>query len=236
VNPLRAVGQLMHWEPKRGIGPTFVGTCFAFRTGEHFITAAHCASSLQAHQLAIRTPLGGLIKSALSLEKHPDADLAIVRVPSIHAEGDVVEPFALIVGNWSLGEDFYAYGYPVDVMSAAPTQPVERLFKGHFQRFVQYKSEFGYSYLAAELSFPSPAGLSGGPLFRPAAPSVVLGLAAENLRSRSVLEELEERRDDTGRIEQRYSRLIEYGVAVMLSPLLPWIDERIPPRAAPTST
>jgi hypothetical protein len=228
MNPLRGVGQLMHWEPKLGIGPVFIGTCFALRTAGHFITAAHCVGQLRHDQLAVRTPLGGLIKSALYVLVHPNADVAIVGVATMHVEGDVVEPFELIVDNWGLGEDFFAYGYPADVLGPSSNQPTERLFKGHFQRFLQYTSPFGYSYLAAELNFANPAGLSGGPLFRPAAPSVVLGMATENLRSRTVEEEFEETRDAAGTVETRYSRVIEYGVALMLSGTRDWIDAHIP--------
>src|ERR1700674_213212 len=141
VNPLRAVGQAVHWEPKKGIGPTFIGTCFAYRRQGHFITAAHCLGDLQADQLGVMTPQRALIKSAIALTPHPTADIAIIETPTVHVEGDVVEPFELIVSNWSLGEDFFAFGYPIDVLGPDPDKPTERLFKGHFQRFLDHKSQ-----------------------------------------------------------------------------------------------
>jgi len=229
---MRAVGQAVHWEPKKGIGPTFIGTCFAYRRQGHFITAAHCVGDLKADQLGVITPLGSLIKSAFAVTRHPTSDIAIIETPTIHAEGDEVEPFELIVSNWSLGEDFFAYGYPIDVLGPDPAKPTERLFKGHFQRFLNHKSQhLPYSYLAAELSFASPVGLSGGPLFRPAAHTVLLGMATENLMSTTSLESFEELRRGAKLVEKHSrERVIEYGVALMLSGVSDWIDSNIPPK------
>jgi hypothetical protein len=228
---MRAVGQAVRWEPKKGIGPQFIGTCFAYRRQGHFITAAHCVGDLQADQLGVITPRGGLIKSAFAVTRHPSADIAIIETPTMHVEGDEVEPFELIVSNWSLGEDFFAYGYPVDVLGPDPAKPTERLFKGHFQRFLDHKSQhLPFQYLAAELSFPSPAGLSGGPLFRPAAHTVLLGMATENLMSTTTLESVERLRRGDEPVERlSRERVIEYGVALMLSGVNDWIDIHIPP-------
>lgn len=229
MNPLRAVGQLLHWEPKVGLGPTYAGTCFAYRNAGYFITAAHCVGGLKYDHLAVKTPRGGLIKSALEVHLHETADVAVVRTATIHAEGDEVEPFQSIVGNWTLGEDFFAYGYPVDVLGHIASQPTERLFKGYFQRFVMHQSSHSpYRYLAGEMNFTCPAGLSGGPLFRPGAPSALLAVATENLRSTSVLEELESTHVGAETIEKRYERVIEYGVALMLSDVGTWVDSIVP--------
>jgi hypothetical protein len=225
----------VHWEPKKGIGPTFIGTCFAYRRQGHFITAAHCLGDLQADQLGVMTPQRALIKSAIALTRHPTADIAIIETPTVHVEGDVVEPFELIVSNWSLGEDFFAFGYPVDVLGPDPDKPTERLFKGHFQRFLDHKSQhLPFHYLAAELSIASPTGLSGGPLFRPAAHTVLLGMATENLTSTTSLESVEKLQRGEEVVEKHsHERVIEYGVALMLSGVSDWIDSHIPPTTTP---
>jgi hypothetical protein len=190
------------------------------------VTAAHCVGDLKNDQLAVMTPRGGLIKSAWSVARHPSADIALVRTAIIHAEGDEVEPFELIVENSGLGEEFFAYGYPADVLGPEADKPTERLFKGHFQRFLAYHSRStAFQYAAGELSFPVPAGLSGGPLFRPAAPSVLLGMATENLRSTTYLDHVESVSKSGSTVEKHYERVIEYGVALMLSGVLDWLGQ-----------
>lgn len=102
-------------------------------------------------------------------------------------EKDLVEPFWGCVGNYSLGEEFFAFGFPEDSLGPNQGHPTARLFKGHFQRFMQYKSHMGYAYFAGELSTPCPGGLSGGPLFRPDAPEMLTGLVAENIEAATLL-------------------------------------------------
>jgi hypothetical protein len=41
------------------------------------------------------------------------------------------------------------------------------------------------------MSIPAPAGLSGGPLFRPGAPPMVTALVTENLQSTTFLDQIE---------------------------------------------
>ncbi len=144
--------------------------------------------------------------------------------------GDDTHPFWGVVHTWSLGEDFMAYGYPADVLGPEPDQPTERLFRGHYQRFMRYESLLGYSYLAAEMSIPSPTGLSGGPLFRPGAHPMLVAMATENLDSTTYLETVEIEERPGQRTEKRYERVIQYGVALILSDVSEWLDTLIPPR------
>jgi hypothetical protein len=142
-------------------------------------------------------------------------------------EPEDVEPFWGAVGNYSLGEQFHAFGYPEDVAADVPG-PTPRLFTGHFQRFFDYHSFAGFRYPAGELSLPAPAGLSGGPLFRPGAPQMVTGLVAENFESRTTLESVEEVSGGGERTIHTTARVISYGVAVMLAPLGEWLTEHVP--------
>ena len=142
-----------------------------------------------------------------AIDRHPEADLAVLRVDRDAAQG--VEPFWRALPA-RFGEPFIAFGYPENVFGEDSGQPTARLFRGHYQRFFENHSRMGYRYEAGEMSIPSPRGLSGGPLFRVGAPMYALGLAAENFQSTTGLE------------------VISYGVAVMLAPLEGWLDERLP--------
>jgi hypothetical protein len=86
----------------------------------------------------------------------------------------------------------------------------------------------GYRYTALELDFACPAGLSGGPVFRPGAPQMVIGLATENFESTTYLDAVEEttHRGETRRTQ--YQRVLSYGVAVALESVEDWLDEHLP--------
>jgi hypothetical protein len=228
VNPLRAVGQVMRWRP--GETPTFLGSCFALRWNNRYVTAAHCIANVPSQELAVRNPAGGLLSSVTKVERHETADIAVISPSGLQVGGFETEPFWDVVSNWSLGEDFMAYGYPADVLGPQGDRPTERLFRGHFQRFMRYESHLGFAYLAAEMSIPAPAGLSGGPLFRPGAHSMLVAMATENLQSTTFLEEVQIEERPGYRVEKRYERVIAYGVALVLSDVSDWLDAAVPPR------
>lgn len=140
--PLRAVGQVVRWSP--GNEPRFIGSCFALRWNNRFVTAAHCVADLPVEEVAVRNPGGGLLSSASRIDKHETADIAAISASGIQAAGYETDPFWGVATNWTLGEDFMAYGYPADVLGPQGDQPTERLFRGHFQRFMQHKSHLGF--------------------------------------------------------------------------------------------
>ena len=77
---------------------------------------------------------------------------------------------------------------------------------------------------ALELSFPIPAGVSGGPVFveRSGSQSFTSGLCGvclANIQTTSVLYELQEEDSSEGRTIIREQRVIEYGIAASLVPL-----------------
>ncbi|HXC77593.1 MAG TPA: serine protease [Candidatus Acidoferrum sp.] len=232
-DPLAAVGLVLlrATDGREAIG----GTCFLFRQDHVALTAAHC---LPEEAATIRMPFPRSSdgpRLVERVERHPQADLAAAFMetpPNDSGEGYPERAFWHEVANWGLGEEFFAYGFPVegpnpDIVGQAP---VPRLFVGQYQRFFDYSSHAGYTYLAGEMSIPAPTGISGGPLFRAGAPQMVTGIATANVESYAVTDSLEEvdAGGNVSRIESR--RVISYGLALMLSAVSGWLDEVIPDR------
>lgn len=161
----------------------------------------------------------------IEVTRHPSADVATLNAPSAHG----VEPFWNAVGNYSMGEDFMAYGYPEGVFGEGAGRPVPRVFRGHYQRFLDYQSQhLRYRYVAGEMSIPSPVGLSGGSVFRLGAPMMVTGLVTENLESMSGIRRIEEVRSSNKVEITKEMNVISYGVALMLDSVSDWTREAIP--------
>lgn len=166
---------------------------------------------------------------------HTEADLAILESPpddDDDMKGYPPGAFTNFVGNWSLGEEFMAYGFPMEGPSREPSvqTPTPRLFRGHYQRFFDFQSPGGYRYVAGEMSIPAPAGLSGGPIFRPGAPSLITGVVASNTESYSTLDWVEEVQAEGATRVEAHHRVVSYGAAVILSPLEGWLDAKVPHR------
>ena len=222
-NPLLAIGPLFRTMPEGG----FLGTAFAYRDTQYFVTAAHCVRDVAVDELGVLLPRHSEdFVHVTDVVIHPQADVAVLRTRS--REDVPFEPFWNCVANWGLGEEFIAYGYP-DARPAPDASPTPRLFRGHYQRFMDHHSHMAYRYVAGELSIPVPVGLSGGPLFRPGAPQMLTAIAVENMRSELVEDSIEEHSID-GHVMRTTLRqnVINYGVAVMLSPVSSWIDEHVP--------
>lgn len=66
-------------------------------------------------------------------------------------------------------------------------------------------------------------------MFRPALMSVLTGIVAANFESYSTLHWTEETREDGTKRFEAHHRVIEYGIAVMLSNVQDWLDETAPP-------
>jgi len=79
------------------------------------------------------------------------------------------------------------------------------------------------------LNIAAPAGLSGGPVLRPGAPSLLTGVVTTNSESYSTLDWQEETSGEVTRIEAHH-RVISYGIVVMLSVIEDWLNEYIPHR------
>lgn len=227
-NPLTAVGLLFQI---KGEGADFLGSCFAFRHNTHFLTAAHCIGNLPTSEIGVGlahvTTEGAIpVKEVF---RHPSADLAILVLADGHSPR--IDPFWDFVSNVRWGEDFAAFGFPEDVFGPDGTHPTARLFRGHYQRFMVHKSQiYGFEYNAGEMSIGAPAGLSGGPVFRPGADVMVTGLVTENHQSTTFLQSVEDHQDGPMRSKSSIHEVIQYGVALLLDSQAEFINAHIPPR------
>jgi hypothetical protein len=231
MDPLRSIGLL-----SRISGDEFVlsGSCFAFRSPRYFITAQHCIDDVTA-EYAIAIPRLSIGAKVGRVIRHPSADIAICVLEGagsewVGTEGEVpqaIQPFWGNVKNYGLGEEFMTFGFPAETPFINSAIAAERVFVGHFQRFMSYRRD-QYSYLGGELSIPCPAGLSGAPLFRRGAPVMITGIVTENVEVSTQLHE-EESVTHRGQTQLfTYRRVITYGVALMLSGVQEWIDEHVP--------
>lgn len=233
-DPLSCVGLVSYLdEATRKL--SILGTCAAFRQPHIALTAAHVVrAATKPTRVKIDYPRRGLMRPVRDVLFHSEADVAILLSPPDEDddfEGYPPGAFSNFVANWSLGEDVYAYGFPVEGPSTDPRgqAPTPRLFKGHYQRFFEFESPGRHTYVAGELNIPAPAGLSGGPVFRPGAPSLLTGIVTTNSESYSTLDWQEESYGEVTRVEAHH-RFISYGIVAMLSPLEAWLDEHIPHR------
>jgi hypothetical protein len=224
-NPLSTTGILVWLD---GDQQTFLGTTFGFRTPLHFLTAAHCVRDLDPAGVAVvlprePTPLRYPVKT---IHRHPTADLALL---TLHSDA-AARPFlsTLEATQHQLGIEFFAYGYPENVLSAHEREPTARLFGGIIQRYFTNPSFMGYSYEAAEMSIPAPAGLSGGPLFHAHGPQRLIGVVTENFDSTTLLESVEEINTRSEKRTIRHERMISYGLTLILHPLIGWLETYVP--------
>ena len=208
--------------------PDIVGTCFAFRRSNFFLTAHHVIKSVDNADLAISFLTTPGLRVVTQVHVHPQADVAILEAAD--PQTGTIEPFWDVVSNIHLGETFAAFGFPEDLVRGQSGGSPHRLFMGHYQRFMDYESFMGYRYVAGELNIPCPSGLSGGPLFRPEAPQMLTALATENVETSTWPESMEEEVRDGGTVRTTHRRIISYGVSVILFHLLDWINEFVPPR------
>jgi hypothetical protein len=208
------------------------GTCFALRHPTHLLTAAHCVDGISPEDIrVVLQPQTDRVREPAEVVRHPEADLALIRLEGIEEDAGT-EAF----WNWlqPSAEDFIAFRYPIDVFGSM-RRATARIFKGHFQRFIDpFRPEgSSYSYRAGEMSIPAPVGLSGGPVFRPAAPVMLLGMVTANLNtSTSAGEESYEERLSDGSIRTTiYRHVVSYGIALMVDTVNDWLDDHVPPRS-----
>jgi S1-C subfamily serine protease len=137
------------------------GSCFLFRSDALALTAAHCVPEA-LEPFAVQLPHLGTTLPVERIERHPTADIAMLFCTGEDTLTEIGVPTTAFldgVGDWRVGEAFYAYGYPTEGPTEDSTQvPVPRLFTGNFQRFMPYVSPGGYRFLAGEMSIPAPGG------------------------------------------------------------------------------
>ncbi len=224
LNPLRNTGVLVN-----RVTDSFLGNCFVYRSPDRFLTAAHCIGQISPADLGIVLPYTSLerVFEVSTAVAHPEADVAVLTVPSVR-EDDITWPPYDVFNDQSWGQDFMAFGYPLDYEAVGP-RPTARVFRGHIQRFFQHTSHMGYRYLAAELSTGAPLGLSGASVFHDEFQGRLYGVVAENVRTTSELETVLEVQDGAKSYREEQARVINYGVAVWLAAISDWLDRQIPP-------
>ena len=117
-------------------GLIVLGSCFAFRTRTHFLTAAHCIHGLAAEHLRVLCP-GSEVRPVEDVVRHPSADLAFLVVTAV--DDDVLQPFAGHLRQVPPGVDVTLYGFPADVFGAEQGSPVPRVLRSHVQRLMAHR-------------------------------------------------------------------------------------------------
>lgn len=203
--------------------PIFLGSCFAFRDRKTFLTAAHCIGERDASKLIVQNPLNNANSRVDSVAIHSAADLAVIR---LQPDNNVmpVAPCTEIMKIKGIGGEYYAYGYPEDSIGPNAGAPVARIFRGYGQRVFLHRSHMHYNYLALELNFPCPGGLSGGPLFKPKTFQLI-GLITENIETTTSLHEEEVTLEGGTRVINHYRRVINYGLGLLLHDYENWLAE-----------
>ena len=208
--------------------PIFLGSCFAFSDRNCFLTAAHCIANRDVSKLIVQNPLTNGSVRVASVVIHPSADLAVIRLQSDGKTVVPVAPFAGIMKIKGIGGEYYAYGYPEDSIGPNAGTPTARIFRGYGQRVFLHHSHMHYNYLALELNFPCPGGLSGGPLFKPKTFQLV-GLVTENIEATTSLHEEEITFDNGKLVTNHYRRVINYGLGLLLHDYDNWLAEVLAP-------
>jgi hypothetical protein len=206
---------------------TFLGSCFAYRTKRHFLAAAHCVHTLTPPDVQIVLPVidHPSLGSVKTITRHPSADLAVVETPTELTEE--IQPFLGVSALFGWGERVLALGYPEETEHDRMI-PTARLFTGTIQRELSHSSHMGYEYLAGELSFGSPAGLSGGPVFPSGELDRVLGVVTENQDSTTFLRSVAEIQDGSSTYTEKVHEVIRYGLFVRLDSVKDWLQATIP--------
>ncbi len=162
---------------------------------------------------------------------HPDADVAILEVPP-DQELPTSLSFFKSIERPQMGEDFFAYGFPI--FGGERLDP--RVLWGAFQTFRHYTScltreadKRPYTYFAGELSIPCPRGLSGGPVFRRDRHDVLLAIVTENHEEGTEISYSEELAIKDGQKNFTSTKnVILYGMSVVAAAIENWLVQEIP--------
>ena len=207
---------------------SFLGSSFVFRYPNCLLTAAHCVGEASPGDLcAMIYATGKRIYPARRVHKHPTADIALVEIAGVD-ETTIGWPVYSLYDDRGFGVEVMSCGFPEDV-ALDRSAPTARVFRGHVQRFMDWRSYFGYEYFAAELSFRCPGGLSGGPVVNPELPGRVYGVITEDVQTSNILSSIEEVHEDGRVYREHYQNFISYGICVWLPAVADWLDNVAPP-------
>ena len=197
----------------KGVKATFVGSCFALWRADCFVTAAH-VTDLAAEGLRIAYRGGVHPWPAAEVVRHPEADLAVVRLRE-GAPSGTVEPFERIGERPAIGAAVQLYGYTQAARQKATVEGAR------FSADVVGYTPCGgrYTFTGALLSAADwLSGLSGCPVFEPDGSAVVGLLTNAREQTRPV--------PGFGSLDGLTVRRVERrnAFAVMLADFAPWLE------------
>lgn len=206
------------------------GSAAVYRDRDTLLTAAHCIP--EKMRLFARLPgENSRPRIAVHIERHPTADLALVKLDPRTTDELVGQVYLRPSGLLIEGGDFHGVGYPAEGGSDGA---VGRYFKGHFQRRFVFDAMKPYSYLAGEMSIPAPAGTSGCGLAYAQAPQELAAIVTTNHESYAIVDQFEEIDADGTTARGEIRRVVSYGIAVMLLGMDDWLNEHSSPPTSPS--
>ncbi len=208
----------------------FLGSCFIFRYPEFVLTAAHVVEGVSAKESVVSLPCSRAASEQFAVREihtHPTADLAVVRIDPPD-EMDITWAISQLFDDRTYGIDIVAYGYPAHSASGVIV-PTPRLFKGHVQRYFNHVSHLGYEYVAAELNFGCPVGLSGSHIINARHHGRLYGVVTENVSASTEMDSILEVDDAGKEYRESFHNIINYGLALWLPAYADWVDSHVPP-------
>ena len=224
-NPIENTGVI-----RRLSDNSFLGSCFLFRYVNIILTADHVVRNVDPSDLSVEFPgsrAKGIKFQVLETISHPTADIAISKIESPDERG-VTWTLYEIWNDQAYGLDVQSFGYPVD-FDAAGSDPAPRFFKGYVQQYLRYASHLGYEYIAAELNFACPAGLSGASIVNTQATARLYGLITENREVAKYIDSFTEINSNGSSYKEYSKSIVNYGIFLWLPAYSGWVDSYVQP-------
>ena len=169
--------------------PAFLGSCAAVCLPTYFVTAGHCVTGRDVTTLAVKhygnttRPLSAVARYAVLEER----DIAVMEVEV--EDPSRISPYEKIRAGMREGQRVTAIGSPANAFRVH-REPDLRVIRGVSQRSFSFEfPKRPLRYAAFELSFTSPRGFSGAPLFADEEPLVLRGIVTANFPTRGVAAE-----------------------------------------------
>jgi hypothetical protein len=223
ANPIENTGIVRNSE---GV---FLGTAFIFRYPHFLLTAAHVPGTSAPKELYVELPRSrarGVHFPIRAIHRHPMADLAVLEIEPPN-ERDITWAINDLFDDAGYGVEVTTFGFPQE-WSEGTCAPMPRLFKGYVQRFLEHESHLGFRYLAAELSFSCPGGLSGALVINSALHGRLYGLITENRKTTTELDSVLEVDENGNKFKESFHNIINYGVALWLPAHKDWLQTIVP--------
>ena len=172
-----------------GEDPLFLGSCAAVGLPTFFVTAGHCVTGHEVTTLAVKhfgnttRPLSAVVRHAILEE----CDIAVMEVEV--EDTSRIAPYEKIRVGMREGQRVTAIGSPASAFTTH-REPKLRVIRGVSQRSFNFEFPMRpLRYAAFELSFTSPRGFSGAPLFADEEPLFLRGIVTANFPGRGVAAE-----------------------------------------------